>query len=109
MSAGLSQPNVADPTAHTSEVIPAADRTSQTITDSRLIPPTAQRERRATADHMIHRLSHGTPADFIISRKNRSERVSSSSGPPFGSSTMRSSWMMAASVWAPYELSNQRM
>jgi radical SAM superfamily enzyme YgiQ (UPF0313 family) len=33
---------------------------------------------------MIHRLSHGTPADFIISRKNRSESASFRSGPRVG-------------------------
>jgi hypothetical protein len=89
--------------------MPAAARRIQTRTESRLRPRAAQRERSATAAHMIQRLSHGTPADPIISRKNRSESVSLSSGPPFGLSTMRSSWMIAASVCAPYELSNHRM
>ena len=76
-------------------------RRIQAITESRRVPPAAQRERSATAVHMIHRLRQGTPADCIISRKKRSARVSLPSAPAFGSPTMRLSWMIAASVWTP--------
>ena len=47
--------------------------------------------KRVSAFVFLHRLSHGTPAAFIISRKNMSESVSLPSGPAFGSSTIRSS------------------
>jgi hypothetical protein len=82
--------------------MPVVASRTQTMSLIRRHPRAAQRVRIATAAHMIQRISHGTPEQRIISRKNMSDNVSLPSAPSFGfASRISSSWMIAASECRP--------